>query len=141
MVEKIFILLVIYQFKHFLADFPLQNGYMLQKGKDGWDFLRPLASHCAVHAGFTFAITLAFTQSLTFALLLALLDFSIHFTMDRIKASSRYLGRYKALAASEFAGANNVKRRHNTFFWWSLGFDQMVHHLTHYLIIALIVFH
>lgn len=27
----------------------------------------------------------------------------------------------------------------NTYFWWALGLDQMVHHLTHYVFIAMIV--
>ena len=31
---KIFILLVIFQFKHFIADYLLQNNYMLGKFKD-----------------------------------------------------------------------------------------------------------
>lgn len=27
----------------------------------------------------------------------------------------------------------------NKLFWWSLGFDQMIHHLTHYLIVYIII--
>lgn len=32
-----------------------------------------------------------------------------------------------------------TKLQSNKFFWWSLGLDQMVHHLTHYIIIYLII--
>lgn len=34
-----FLLLVIYQVKHFLADFPLQREYMLRKTDASWGFL------------------------------------------------------------------------------------------------------
>jgi len=119
---EIFVLLVIYQIKHFLCDYPFQVPYMLQKMNkdDGW--VLPLASHAAVHALFTLIIVLAVNANLWW---LAIVDFVVHFTMDRIKASPDLLNRFKL----------DDKR-----FWWALGFDQMVHHLTHYAIIfALIV--
>jgi len=139
MLEEIFILLIIYQFKHFFADFPLQGKYMLKKFEDGWSFVLPLAVHAGVHAGFTFVIVFVFTRSIAFALMLSLFDFSIHFTMNRIKAGKKYLGRWKALTGKEFPTASDEAKRGNTYFWWSLGFDQMVHHLTHYTIIFCIV--
>ncbi len=139
MLEKIFLLLVIYQLKHFMADFPLQGRYMLGKFKDDWSFFLPLSAHCGVHALFTFGIVLAFTTSPSLALLLAAFDFTVHFFMDRIKAGKKYLGRFKALSAKEFGAASEDARRDNTYFWWSLGLDQTVHHLTHYAIIACIV--
>ena len=139
MIEKIFVLLIIYQFKHFFADYPLQGPYMLGKFSDGWSFFRPLAAHCGVHAGMTFAIVLFFTRSATLSSALAGFDFVVHFFMDRIKAGRKYLGRYKPLTAKEYPGASIEAKRHNKYFWWSLGFDQMVHHLTHYAIIACII--
>lgn len=33
----------------------------------------------------------------------------------------------------------NNQKKSNKYFWWSLGADQMAHHLTHYLIIYLIM--
>jgi hypothetical protein len=149
--EWIFILLVIYQAKHFLADYPLQGSYMLGKFKPGWDFIPHLAAHCAVHGIFTYGIAYAFRYH--DPLSLALIDFSIHFAMDRIKASPRYLGRFKALSGAEYVGLLGVlngislnavpeikkKFRDNTLFWWSLGLDQMVHHLTHYYLIWKII--
>jgi len=135
----VFVLLVIYQFKHFFADFPLHGKYMLRKFADDWSFLGPLAAHCSVHAGFTFGIVLLFTRSFMLALALAGFDFAVHFTMDRMKAGKKYLGRFKALAGKEFATASDEAKRGNAYFWWSLGFDQMVHHLTHYAIISCIV--
>ncbi len=120
--ELTFFLLVIYQIKHFVADFPLQREYMLRKTRPEWDFLLPLSMHCLVHASLTLLICLIFNASLWW---LAIFDFVIHFLMDRLKSGPRYLGRF-----------NNLKR---SGFWNVLGLDQMVHHLTHIYIIYMIV--
>jgi hypothetical protein len=138
--EKIFILLVIFQLKHFVADYPLQNAFMLGKFKDGWAFALPLAAHAGVHALFTFCIAFSVTNRSLLSALLALADFVIHFMMDRIKAGKKYLGRFKPLTAEKFPTASKEEKRQNEFFWWSLGFDQMIHHLTHYAIMAAIIF-
>lgn len=119
--ETIIILLIIFQIKHFLADYPLQNQYMLGKFKGGSDWVVPLMAHCTVHAWLTAWIILFTNPSLWW---LCLVDFSLHFTMDRIKAWKLLLGRFKP---------------EQPYFWWALGFDQMVHHLTHYLIIYILV--
>jgi len=117
----IILMLFAFQIKHFIADYPLQNTYMLGKFKEyGW--VAPLSVHCAVHSLITFLICSYF--GFYVAILAACFDFVIHFTMDRIKASPKLLGRYK---------------QDNPKFWWALGFDQMVHHLTHYLIIFAVV--
>ncbi len=133
----VFALLVIYQLKHFIADFPLQGEYMLGKFKAGWDFFPHLMAHVSLHGGLTFAIAVVVKPE--WALQLALLDMTIHFFMDRIKAGPKYLGRFKALTAKEWVGSTKEQKQGNTLFWWSLGFDQMVHHLTHYLIIYFLV--
>lgn len=141
MIETIFVLLVIFQLKHFLADFPLQNAYMLGKFKDDWGYLLPLFAHVGVHAIFTLCIAYAFTKSEVFSLSMALLDLTIHFATDRIKAGKKYLGRFKSLSGSEFPHATPAEKHGNKYFRWALGFDQMVHHLTHYAIIYRIVTH
>ncbi|CAK9249686.1 unnamed protein product [Sphagnum jensenii] len=83
----------------------------------------------------------------------------IHFTMDRIKASPNMLGRYKALSANEYVGVASLatqagssspelamagksavqKLQSNVYFWWSLGLDQMVHHLTDLIIVFFLI--
>lgn len=142
----IIILLIAFQVKHFVADYPLQTKYMLGKFKDsGWE--KPLLSHAAVHAAITFTIVLwymAYTnpthpywKEICFGA--ALFDGSIHFVMDRIKASKKLLGRFKPLTAETYLAATPKQVRGNTFFWWSIGFDQLVHHMTHYAIIYWLV--
>lgn len=166
----IFLLLILFQIKHFVADFPLQNKYMLQKFRPDWGFFFPLLAHSALHGLGTLIIGLIYlsiqpvgvllidlgdkhtTLSVYLSIvLLALLDMIIHFTMDRIKAGPKYLGRFKLISAERFkqieterlAGLNvdfyNKELKENTYFWWSLGIDQSVHHLTHYLIIYLLL--
>jgi len=153
MTFKLAFLLIIFQLKHFFADYPLQNEYMLGKFKEeGWIF--PLASHCGVHALFTFIISLLFVEFHA-SVWLALFDFVVHFTMDRVKASPEMLGKYKALTKKEFINcklainsSENIdlmkemaedKLDSNKKFWWSLGLDQGVHHLTHYIIIGILL--
>jgi hypothetical protein len=113
-VELLLALLIFYQVKHFIADFILQNVWMLQKSKPGWDFLFPLTIHAGVHAGITLVVALYLAPAYWW---LAALDFAIHFTMDRIKAGPRYLGRFSDVRTKAY--------------WVCFGFDQMVHHLTH----------
>jgi hypothetical protein len=120
----IFTLLLAFQAKHFIADFPLQGRYMLGKFKADWGFVAPLSAHVSVHACFTLLIAVVFGAPLAFAAALAVFDAVIHFAMDRLKASPRLLGRYKP---------------DGPYFWWALGLDQCVHHLTHYAIIWFLV--
>lgn len=120
--KLVFILLVVFQIKHFVADFPLQNRYMLQKKRTDWSFIPPLATHCAIHALLTLAIVCCVEPRLWWV---AFVDFVVHFTMDRIKAGPRYLGRYSDVSKPSF--------------WISLGLDQMVHHLTHLWVIWMLI--
>ena len=122
--ELIFLLLVLFQFKHFIADYPLQTSYMLGKAKEsGW--IEPLAAHAGVHALFTFIITSIFLPIASLIpVYLAVADFIIHFTVDRVKASPNIGGRFNPT---------------QPYFWWSLGADQMTHHLTHYGFIYIII--
>lgn len=130
MLFEIFTLLVLFQLKHFICDYPLQTQYMLGKMQaTGW--IQPLALHATVHACFTANIVLWFcalsdqhTLAAVLVPALSLADFVIHFAVDRIKASPKLGGRWNST---------------QPYFWWALGADQMVHHLTHYLFIAIIV--
>lgn len=131
--ERVLLLLIAYQAKHFLADYPLQRRWMLGKFRDDWGFVPPLLAHVAVHAAGTLLITCWFGVAQAAAL--ALFDAAVHFVMDRIKASKRYLGRYKSLTADTALTATPEQWRSNDRFWWSVGLDQGVHHLTHYAII------
>lgn len=123
MILEIMVLLVVYQIKHFLADYIFQGRYMLGKFKDkGW--VLPLSCHVAVHGIMTLMIALVYGSLFWVAVGVMVLDMVVHFVMDRVKASPKMLGRFPSSQKE---------------FWWSLGLDQMVHHLTHYAIIAILV--
>ena len=116
----LFILLGVFQLKHFIADFPLQGHYMLGKMElNNW--VLPLFAHVSVHGAFTLAIMLFVAPSLWY---LAIVDMIVHFIVDRIKASPNMLNRWTT---------------NEPYFWWSLGLDQMMHHLTHYVFIYMII--
>jgi len=118
----VFLLLCIFEVKHFLCDFPLQRRWMLQKVLPGWEFFAPLLVHCCVHGLFTLAIVMYYKPGLWW---LALVDIAAHFIMDRIKAGPRYLGRFRD--------------RDKSSYWNALGFDQMIHHLTNFYIVLELV--
>ena len=120
---EIFTLLVLFQLKHFICDYPLQNTFMLGKfKKEGWEL--PLLAHTGVHFIGTFLICVLFSGSFWLAVGLATLDLVIHFIVDRLKAHPDIGGRFKPEQPE---------------FWWCLGADQSAHHLTHYLITFLLI--
>lgn len=118
----LFTLLVVFQVKHYVADYALQTKYMLGKNRDDWGFFLPLVTHSAIHAICTLFICLIFNRSLWW---LAIVDLIVHFLMDRMKDGHAYLGRF------------NDKDRSS--YWRIFGLDQMVHHLTHIVFIWVLV--
>lgn len=117
--STIFLLLILFQIKHFVCDYPLQGRYMLGKfNKEGWEL--PLLAHAGVHFIGTFLIAWFF--GLWIAVGVALFDFVVHFVVDKVKVE-----------------ASRKTNHSEPQFWWYLGLDQMAHHLTHYAIIAILV--
>src|SRR3979411_279798 len=98
--------------KHIVADFFLQNTWMAL-GKDqktGWAL--PLLAHCLVHLAGLSALIRITAPKFWF---IAFIVFAIHLIVDRAK------GR----CVSTF----NVTMDHQ-WFWWLIGIDQALHHLT-----------
>jgi len=98
--------------KHIIADFFLQNSWMAL-GKDqktGWAL--PLLAHCLVHLAVSMLLILIIAPKFWFV---AVIDFAIHILVDRAKG----------LCVSTF----NVTPEHQ-WFWWLIGIDQALHHLT-----------
>lgn len=135
----IFLLLIVFQIKHYLCDYPLQSDWMAGKKHLARNWEGALAAHAGVHAAFTFAIVFTYLPA-EHAILAAAFDFIMHFVMDRIKASPYLLGKYKALSYAEYRNSTAAQKRDNRVFWRILGLDQMWHHLTHYAIIYYILY-
>jgi len=126
----IFTLLIAFQFKHFICDYPLQTSYMLGKMR-ATNWVLPLTAHAAVHAIGTFTVSYIFLLNLSytldailFASILSVTDFVVHFFVDRLKASPNLGGKFNPT---------------QPYFWWALGADQMAHHLTHYFLIFTLI--
>jgi len=118
----LFFLLVLFQIKHYIADFLLQTDFTENKAKkENW--LLPLLAHTATHGLFTLLIVASFVPPVI-ALGLALFDVVLHSITDRLKASKNLF--------------RNVEKT-GMAYWYGLGLDQMIHHITHYIIILVVI--
>ena len=98
--------------KHVVADFLLQNAW-LRLGKDqniGW--MLPLLVHCVIHGVLTTALASIIAPRFWFV---GLIDFAIHICVDGARG----------LCVSTF----DIRPGHQ-WFWWLIGIDQALHHLT-----------
>jgi hypothetical protein len=105
--------LIIFIFKHLVADFFLQTSWMANGKEQPTGWLAPLLAHVAVHAAATAIIFAALAPAYIWV---AGVDFAVHFAVDRVKG---LLNHFFDNDASK------------TGFWWLLGIDQTLHHLTH----------
>ena len=99
-------------FKHIIADFVLQTGWMAH-GKDqrkGWAL--PLLVHCLVHLAVAMVLILIVAPRFWFV---ALIDFAIHIVIDRAKG---------------ICSATFHMTPEHPWFWTLIGVDQALHHLT-----------
>lgn len=103
--------------KHFICDFPLQTSPWMYENKGKYWHLGGIA-HSAVHAVGTWLILYYFIGANAWQF--ALLDFVIHYHVDWLKiyCNKRF----------------NYQPNHNGF-WLLLGLDQLLHHLTYFLIV------
>lgn len=126
--EKILVLVFVAFFvKHYICDFPLQTPYMLRKGKSGTEWIVPLLSHALMHASFTAVILLIWKPQFV---VLAVLDLSLHFVIDRIKATYKLPeGQWKP----------EEKGIYLTKYYAAFGKDQLAHYLTYALLVYLSV--
>lgn len=98
--------------KHVVADFLLQTAWMAQ-GKEGrTNWVAPLLAHTGIHAGILLLMLLAAAPRFWW---LAMVDFVVHTAIDRSKG----------LIVSGYG-----LKPDNAYFWWAIGIDQALHHLT-----------
>lgn len=113
-INTVLLLLVFFQVKHFIFDFPLQFPFMyLNKGKYGhWGGI----AHAALHQVSSFFILVLFTDSIT-AILLSNIEGWIHYHIDWAKMRLNITTGWGPLNSSEF--------------WTFLGLDQLLHQATY----------
>lgn len=109
-IALVLFLLILFNVKHFLADYVFQTRYMLPK-VNAKHWFRPLLAHCGVHGALTWFVT--FLPIGMWAFLIAALDILIHFVVDYWKAQ---IARYPLNSRP---------------FWIAFGADQLLHSLTY----------
>lgn len=112
---------LVFGVKHIVADFILQTN-AIALGKDrsvGW--FKPWLLHVGGHALLTLLIAWVVSPPLVW---LAAIDFCVHGGIDRLKAIVRAHWRLTAEQAP---------------FWWLIGIDQTLHHLTHLVLVILLI--
>jgi hypothetical protein len=121
-VYSIAAVLVVLQIKHFVCDYTLQTSYqLLNKGT----YLHPGGLlHSGLHALFTTAAFLAVPPTLALGLAIVAGEFLVHYHIDWAKEQ-----------VIRRMGWTAIQRQ----FWWAIGFDQFLHHLTYIGIAALLV--
>ncbi len=114
MAETVLLLVVGLELKHFIADYLLQNSWIMA-GKG--DFRKPGGyAHAGIHAlGSFIVLVVAGTPLPTVAWLIAA-EFVIHYALD-----------YSKIRYSQGVSANGTPSR----FWALHGFDQVLHQLTY----------
>jgi hypothetical protein len=104
--------MTVFAVKHVIGDFFLQTSWMAmgKDAKSGWAL--PLLVHVSIHGGLALVILLVLAPRFWY---LAIADFVVHLIIDRAKG----------FCVATF----NVTSDHQ-WFWWLIGIDQALHHLT-----------
>lgn len=121
-VHSLIAILVVLEIKHFICDYPFQTSrQLLNKGT----YFHPGGIfHSGLHAFFTMAAFLVATPTLALGITIVLGEFLLHYHIDWLK--EQIIRR---------AGWTATQRE----FWWAIGADQLLHHLTYIAIGALLV--
>jgi hypothetical protein len=121
-VHSLIAILVVLEIKHFICDYPFQTSHQLHnKGI----YCHPGGIlHSGLHAIFTMAAFLVVTPSLGLGIAIVAGEFLVHYHVDW---SKEQIIRRRGWVASQRE------------FWWAIGIDQLVHHLTYIAIGALLV--
>jgi len=116
--EFLIVLVLLFQFKHLLADWVWQSGWMV-RNKAAWGHPGGLA-HAAMHAVLTLPILLFAGLGVFSALAVGLVEFAVHYHTD-------------------WAKANYTRSRGHTpkdkSYWVWMGIDQFAHQITYVAIL------
>lgn len=121
-VSLLIAILAALEVKHFICDYPLQSRYQLvNKGT----YLHPGGIlHSTIHALFTMPVLLIAPPKLALGVAIILGEFLVHYHIDWLKE--------RVLRKSGWVATQRE-------FWWAIGADQLLHHLTYLAIGALLV--
>lgn len=106
--------------KHFFCDFPLQACAWMYRNKGSYGHAGGL-THSAIHGVGTFSVLVFWLGA--DAWIFALIDTIVHYHIDWAKMN----------VSIKF----DLKADNSEWFWILLGFDQLLHHLTYFAIVAI----
>lgn len=104
--------------KHFICDYPLQANPWMHLNKGSYGHLGGL-THAIIHGIGTYIVLSVF--QINDAWILAVADLLIHYHIDWAKM--------------HINKTFNLKSTNSEWFWFTLGVDQLLHHLTYFAII------
>lgn len=114
-------LLGLLQVKHFLADYVLQNSYILENRRR---ILHPAGYiHAFIHVALTAGLLMFFTGDVKLISMIAAGEFVFHVLVD--------------LAKDNWLHSRKLNSS-NAEFWWVQGLDQLLHQISYILIAALL---
>ena len=121
-IAALLLVVLVLEVKHFLCDYPLQTAYQLNnKGTYG----HPGGLiHAGVHALGTSAAFLVITPTPAVGAAILAAEFVVHYHIDWSKDH--------VMRVNKWTAKDNP-------FWWTIGIDQLLHHLTYLAIAAALV--
>jgi hypothetical protein len=114
--------LLVLEVKHFIFDYPLQTGYQL-RNKTSYGHVGGLL-HAGLHVLGSSAVFLFVRPSLAVGAAVLLAEFLVHYHLDWAKG--QLMKRHDLTT-------------HDAIYWWGIGIDQMLHHLTYLAMAAILV--
>jgi hypothetical protein len=121
-VVTLLLVLLVLQVKHFLFDYPLQSHFQL-RNKVIYGHVGGLL-HSALHILGTSVVFLIARPSLAVGAAILIGEFLVHYHLDWAKGQ---LNKRNRLTVTD------------ALYWWGIGIDQMLHHMT-YLAIAAVLY-
>jgi hypothetical protein len=118
----VLLVFVVLQTKHFICDYPLQTLWML-KNKGTYGHPGGIV-HSGIHALATITSFLVLTPTLLVGAGIVIGEFLLHYHIDW---SKEQIIRRRGVVATDRE------------FWWAIGFDQLLHHLTYIAIAAVLI--
>jgi hypothetical protein len=115
-------ILVVLEVKHFIFDYPLQTGYQL-RNKATYGHPGGLL-HAGLHALGGTAAFLVVRPSLGVAFAIVVGEFIAHYHLDWAKGQ---FNKRRGLTTAD------------AMYWWGIGLDQLLHHLTYVVIAAVLM--
>jgi hypothetical protein len=121
-VHALIAIFAVLQIKHFICDYPLQTMYQLRnKGT----YLHPGGIiHSGLHALFTTSSFVLVPPGVALGFAIVIGEFLIHYHID--------WGKEQIIKRRGWVAAGRE-------FWWAIGADQLLHHLTYVAIGAILV--